>query len=234
VANGEAVDVRFSPAIEDYLKTIYLLELEHGQVSTCLLAEQLRFTPASVTGMLQKLAKLDLVRYMPYHGAVLTASGHRVALEVVRHHRLLELYLVETLGYRWDDAHAEADVLEHVISERLEARIAERLGHPTSDPYGYPIPLPDLTLPPGVAQPLEGFPLDHPATIVRVLDQDSAHLRYLEALGLMPGAWVTVRERAPFDGPLTLDVGNSVHALDRSMARTITVCSAASTDDTLR
>src|SRR5690242_12811454 len=121
-----------SPAIEDYLKTIYLLHQEHGQATTSQVAEHLGFAPPSVTGMLQKLAKLDLVSYRPYHGVTLTDRGQHIALKVLRHHRLLELFLVKKLGYSWEEVHAEAEVLEHVISERMEACIAAQLGHPTT------------------------------------------------------------------------------------------------------
>jgi DtxR family Mn-dependent transcriptional regulator len=214
---------RFSPAVEDYLKAIYQLQPERGQVTTCLLAEHLGFTPASVTGMLQKLAKLDLVTYTPYHGVALTERGQRVALEMLRHHRLLELYLVEALDFSWDEVHAEAEVLEHAISERLEARIAERLGHPVADPHGDPIPFPDLTLPADACQSLANLPVGQAGQVVRVTNQNREHLRYLESLGLRPGATVTVHARAPFDGPLTICVGENVHALDSRMARAILV-----------
>ncbi|HEY3229404.1 MAG TPA: metal-dependent transcriptional regulator, partial [Roseiflexaceae bacterium] len=123
-------------------------------MTTSLLAEDLGFAPPSVTGMLQKLAKLDLVIYTPYQGVILTDRGRRRALEVLRHHRLLELFLVQALGYSWEEVHADAEVLEHVISERLEARIAAHLGHPTADPHGDPIPYPDGTLPLSTSQPL--------------------------------------------------------------------------------
>src|SRR5947207_2346138 len=129
-----------SPAIENYLKAIYKLHQAHGQVTTSLLAEDLGFAPPSVTGMLQKLAKLDLVIYTPYQGVTLTDRGRHRALEVLRHHRLLELFLVQALGYSWEEVHADAEVLEHVISKRLESRIAAHLGHPTADPHGDPIP----------------------------------------------------------------------------------------------
>ena len=214
---------KFSPAIEDYVKAIYQLQQDHGQVSTSLLADHLGFTPPSVTGMLQKLAKLDLVSYVPYHGVALTERGAETALEVLRHHRLLELYLVEALGFSWDEVHAEADVLEHAISERLEARIAESLGYPTADPHGDPIPLPDLTLPDVVGQPLTEVGVGQPARVVRVIDQEAAHLRYLESLGLQPGACVQVRDRAPFDGPLLIQVGETDQVLDSRMARAILV-----------
>jgi len=217
------VEPKHSAAIEDYLKAIYLLQQEHHQVSTSLLAARLGFALASVTGMLQKLARLGLVEYTPYHGVALTDEGRRGALAVLRHHRLLELFLVESLGYSWEEVHEEAEILEHVLSERLEARIAAQLGHPTVDPHGDPIPLPDGTLPASASQSLADAPVGTQAHIVRVTDQAPEHLRYLAALGLVPGAAVTIRARAPFDGPLTVGVGEAVHPLDSRIARALLV-----------
>lgn len=210
-----------SPAIEDYLKAIYVLQQEHGHVTTSLVAECFGFAPPSVTGMLQRLAKLDLVSYAPYHGVALTDRGQRVALEVLRHHRLLELFLVRELGYSWEEVHAEAEVLEHVISETLEARIAARLGHPTADPHGDPIPSADGTLPVSPCQPLTHLSLGTTGRITRVTDQHPDRLRYMADLGLVPGAIITLQARAPFDGPLTLSVGNAIHHLDIQMAQAI-------------
>ncbi len=216
-------ETKLSPAIEDYVKAVYLLHREHAQVTTSLLAKQLAVAPASVTGMIHKLATLNLVTHIPYRGVVLTDLGQRAALEVLRRHLLLELFLVETLEYSWDEAQAEAEVLEHVISETLEARIAQRLGHPIADPHGGPIPFPDSTLPPDAYELLVQLPVGSQGHIVRVIDQESAHLRYLQKLGLVPGATVMVYARAPFDGPLTIGVGDAVHAVDSRMARSILV-----------
>ncbi len=217
------VEPKHSAAIEDYLKAIYLLEQEHQQVSTSVLAARLGFALASVTGMIQKLARLGLVDYEPYRGVVLTDEGRRAALAVLRHHRLLELFLVESLGYSWEEVHEEAEVLEHVLSERLEARIAAQLGHPTVDPHGDPIPLPDGTLPASASQSLADIPVGMQTQIVRVTDQTPEHLRYLAALGLVPGASVTIRARAPFDGPVTVGVGEASHPLDSRIARALLV-----------
>jgi DtxR family Mn-dependent transcriptional regulator len=214
---------KLSPAIQDYVKAIYILHQKYGQVTTTHLAEHLGFAPPSVTTMLQKLAKLNLVIYTPYHGAALTAVGQRLALEVLRHHRLVELFLVEALGYSWEEVHAEAEVLEHVLSERLEARIAARLGNPTVDPHGDPIPLLDGTIPEHPCQPLTQLPLASSGRIIRVTDQNPAHLRYLAELGLVLGTVVTVRARAPFNGPLSVEVGDAVHPLDNRLAQTIFV-----------
>ena len=214
---------RRSAALEDYAKAIYLLQQDHERVTTSLLAEHLGLTPASITGMLQKMARLNLVTYTPYHGVVLTESGTRIALETLRHHRLLEAFLVEALDFTWDEVHAEAEVLEHAISETLEARIAARLGHPTVDPHGDPIPLPDLTLPPHDCDTLAELPTGDAATVVRVLDQHADRLRYLQDLGLSPGQPVMVHARAPFDGPLRVGAGAATHVLDSRMARSILV-----------
>ncbi len=218
-----AGETKLSPAIEDYVKAIYLLHQEHAQVTTSLLAKQLGVAPASVSGMIHKLAKLNLVTHIPYRGVALTDLGQRTALGVLRRHRLLELFLVEALEYSWDEVHAEADVLEHVISETLEARIAERLGHPIADPHGDPIPFPDLTLPPRAYESLVKLPLGAQGHVVRVINRESAHLRYLQKLGLVPGATVTMHARAPFDGPLTIGVGDTVHVIDSRMACSILV-----------
>ena len=215
--------MKLSPAIEDYVKGIYLQHQKHARVTTSLLAKQLGVAPASVSGMIHKLAKLNLVTHIPYRGVVLTNLGQRMALAVLRRHRLLELFLVEALEYSWDEVHAEAEVLEHVISETLEARIAERLGHPIADPHGDPIPFPDLTLPPDAYESLAKLPLGAEGHVVRVIDQEPAHLRYLQKLGLVPGTTVTVHARAPFDGPLTIGVGDAVHAVDSRMACSILV-----------
>jgi DtxR family Mn-dependent transcriptional regulator len=217
---------RVSAAVEDYLKAIYTLKQSKGQVTTSLLAEQLGFRPASVTGMLKSLADMHLVSYAPYHGVELTEAGEKIALEVVRHHRLIELYLVEALGYSWDEVHDEAEELEHVISEKLEARIAARLGHPTLDPHGDPIPTPEGTLP--VADEgcrLADLAIGSSGIIARVHDQNPERLRYLADLGLVPGTTVKVVAIAPFDGPLSVAVADTVHPLDRRLARAIVLAS---------
>ena len=220
-----------SPAIEDYVKAIYLLHQDHTRVATSLVAKQVGVSPAAVSGMIHKLANLNLVSHIPYHGVVLTDLGQRTALKVLRRYRLLKCFLVEALEYSWDEVHAEADVLEHVISETLEARIAERLGHPIADPHGDPIPFPDLTLPPHAYASLVKLPLGAQGRIVRVIDQESAHLRYLQKLGLVPGATVTVQAWVPFDGPLTIGVGGVVHAIDSRMARALLVRAVEDEDD---
>lgn len=188
-----------------------------------MLGEQRGSKPGSVTGMIKKLAEMNLVQHTPYQGVQLTAAGERVALEVIRHHRLIELYLVEALGYSWDEVHEEAERLEHVISEKLEARIAAHLGHPDVDPHGDPIPTLEGTLPVSDDLRLADLAVAERGRVVRVRDQGAERLRYLADIGLIPGACVEVTESAPFDGPVSLRVGENVHALDRRMARSIVV-----------
>ncbi|MFV9506385.1 MAG: metal-dependent transcriptional regulator [Oscillochloridaceae bacterium umkhey_bin13] len=213
---------RITPAIEDYLKAIYTLQ-QQGTVTTSLLGEQRGSKPGSVTGMVKKLAEMNLVQHTPYQGVQLTAAGERIALEVIRHHRLLELYLVEALGYSWDEVHEEAERLEHHISEKLEARIAAHLGHPTFDPHGDPIPSLDGRLPSSPDLRLADLAVAERATVVRMRDQSAERLRYLADLGLVPGAAVEVIASAPFDGPLSVQIGAHVYPLDRRMARSIEV-----------
>lgn len=218
--------LRLSNAIEDYLKAIYELQQRDDRVSTNALADQLGFAPASVTGMLKKLSTYEppLVDYTRHRGVRLTSAGERIALEIVRHHRLIELYLVEALGYTWDEVHDEADRLEHVISEEFEDRIAAFLGYPETDPHGSPIPSKE-----GVAVKLPGQSLNtlhsgDSGRVVRVNDDDPALLRYVAELGMTPGAIVHVLERGPFDGPLQVRVGDGdPHALGPTVTANIFV-----------
>jgi DtxR family Mn-dependent transcriptional regulator len=180
--------------------------------------------PASVSGMLRVLADMHLVSHMPYYGVTLTATGQQIALEVLRHHRLIELYLVEALGFKWDEVHDEADRLEHVISEKFEARIADLLGHPTTDPHGAPIPAIDGTIPPHTSTCLADIVPGTSTRITRVRgDKDTDRLQYLASLGLIPGTDITVCSIAPFDGPMTLQIGAHTVPLDRRLARLIYV-----------
>lgn len=195
-------------SIQDYLKHIYELN-EHGNTaSTNDLAVRLNIAPASVTGMLQRLAssKPPLVVYKKHQGVTLTKAGEKAALEVIRHHRLLEAFLVSTLGYSWDEVHHEADKLEHVISEDFEARMAEALGHPTRDPHGELIPTVDLTMPSDASQPLASLRTDETATVKRVSDDDPALLRHLHEIGVIPEVKLTVKSFSELDGNLTIKV----------------------------
>ncbi|SRR5258706_1698109 len=195
-------------SIQDYLKHIYELNANGVAASTNDLALRLNIAPASVTGMLQRLAssKPPFVVYKKHQGVTLTKAGEKAALEVIRHHRLLELYLVKALGYSWDEVHHEADKLEHVISEDFESRIAEALGNPTRDPHGELIPTADLTMPTDESRPLASLRTDETATVKRVADDDPALLRHLQEIGIIPEVKVTVKNFSEFDGNLTLQV----------------------------
>jgi DtxR family Mn-dependent transcriptional regulator len=212
-----------SPVMEDYLKAIY--ELSHdapgAPVPAAALVERMGAPPPTVTDTVKRLASLGLVIHAPYKGVTLTPAGEKAALEVIRHHRLLEQYLAEALGLPWDQVHAEADRLEHVLSEALEARIAAALGHPTMDPHGDPIPAADLTVAEGSRARLSDLPAGASATVVRVADQAPAKLRYLATLGLVPGAVIEMVDKAPFAGPLVLLVGGAHQTIAHDLAETI-------------
>jgi DtxR family transcriptional regulator, Mn-dependent transcriptional regulator len=210
-------------AVQDYVKAIYTLDSGEGAVTTTALAERLDVRPASVSGMLPKLMELGLVEHEPYHGVRLTQRGTRVALEVVRHHRLLELFLVESLGMTWDEVHAEAEVLEHVLSEELEELIAAKLGDPAFDPHGDPIPSRELKVPKDRSRSLHSLEPGERATFVRVSDSDPEMLRFLSDRGIAPGAQIEVVERQPFDGPLYVRAGDDVHVLGAVLARAMRV-----------
>jgi DtxR family transcriptional regulator, Mn-dependent transcriptional regulator len=213
-----------SQAIEDYTKAIYALEHRDAEpVSTNALAERLGVTPASASGMVKRLGELGLVEHEPYRGVSLTEDGRRIALEVIRHHRLLELYLVETLGVPWDRVHQEAEVLEHVLSEELEELIAAKLGDPTHDPHGDPIPTRELTIEEGTTQTLQSLEPGARATFVRVSDSDPAMLRFLAERGIAPGDRFEVIEKQPFDGPLFVRFGDRIQVLGGSLARAMRV-----------
>jgi DtxR family Mn-dependent transcriptional regulator len=192
-------------------------------VTTNAVADRLRVSPASVTAMVKKLAKLGFLEHEPYREVALTEAGTLVALEVIRHHRLLELYLMEALGLGWDQVHDEAERLEHHISEELEARIDAALGHPTRDPHGDPIPTPQLELAGVDDRPLADLEVGSAATVARVPDGDPELLRYLAELGVVPAEPVLMVARAPFDGPLTLEVGERTHVLSAELARRILI-----------
>jgi DtxR family Mn-dependent transcriptional regulator len=209
----------FSAAVEDYAKAIYALQLRgDGAVSTTALAERLGVTAASASGMVRKLDEHGLVTHVPYRGVELTEEGTRLALEVLRHHRLLELYLAESLGVPWDRVHAEAEVLEHVLSEELEALIAAKLGDPTHDPHGDPIPSADLEMPEEETSCLAELEPGASGTFVRVSDSDPEMLRYLAERDIAPGAEVRVEDRQPFGGPLFVAINNQTHVLGGRLA----------------
>jgi DtxR family transcriptional regulator, Mn-dependent transcriptional regulator len=205
-------------AVEDYAKAIFALEERAGTVTTTALAERLGLTAGSVSGMLKKLAAEGLVAHEPYRGVRLTADGRRVALEVIRHHRLIESFLAEVLDMPWDRVHAEAEVLEHVLSEELEELIATKLGHPTADPHGDPIPSADLEMEERHGVPLRDLDPGAAGVFVRVSDADPDMLRWLAERAVRPGDEVEVLDRQPFDGPLTVRVGGAVHVLGGGVA----------------
>ena len=226
IAGGEDVVRQVSqvtPAMQDYLKAAYRLGDEAGPVTTQRLAEALGVSSPSVTNMVKRLHELGLVRHERYQGVELTETGEQVALEVVRHHRLLELYLVEALGYAWDEAHAEADRLEHHISEEMEARIDVALGHPTRDPHGDPIPSRDGAVAELGDRRLLDLELGEGAVIVRVSDRDPEQLRYLGGLGLYPGVAVVILDKLPFGGPLRIGVGEAEHLIGPPLAAAVHV-----------
>jgi DtxR family Mn-dependent transcriptional regulator len=215
---------RHSGAIEDYAKAIYALSRRaDGAVSTNDLADRLGVTPASASAMVKKLAERDLAIHEPYRGVELTAEGKRVALEVMRHHRLLELYLAEHLGVPWDRVHEEAEALEHVLSEDLEERIAAKLGHRTHDPHGDPIPTSDLVIDEGTTEPLEALEVGARGRFARVSDSDPEMLRWLRSRGIELGAVLEVLERQPFGGPLTVRIGGAEHVLGGRLAAAMRV-----------
>jgi len=208
-----------SAAVENYAKAIYALQQRSETVTTNAIAERLGVTAASASGMIKKLDSLGLVSHVPYKGVELTEDGERLALEVIRHHRLLELYLAESLDVPWDRVHAEAEVLEHVLSEELEELIAAKLGHPTVDPHGDPIPTADLVIEERPTSSLADLNPGARATFVRISDSDPEMLRYLADRGIAPGDEFEVIDKQPFEGPTFARFGDDVHVLGGALAR---------------
>jgi DtxR family transcriptional regulator, Mn-dependent transcriptional regulator len=205
-------------AVQDYLKAIYALESSGRRVTTSALAAQMRVSAPSATAMTKRLAELGLVERAPYRGVALTELGRRGALEVLRHHRLLERYLADRLGLTIDEVHAEADRLEHALSEELEARIDAELGYPTHDPHGDPIPDRELRVRHGRGRTLADLAVGERAEVSRVPDGDPELLRYLTELGLVPGSAVELARIAPFGGPVTLRTTAGDTAISRELA----------------
>jgi len=210
-------------AIQDYLREIYKIQASGDRATTTAIAKRMGVAPSSATSMLKKLAALGLAEHAPYRGVELSEAGAKIALEVIRHHRLLEQYLAQTLGLGIDAVHDEADRLEHVISEELEARIDEQLGYPTHDPHGDPIPDAGLNVDRTSLRSLEALSPGEEATVRRIPDGDPGLLRYLAELTLVPGRKVTMRRSEPFGGPVTVDVGGSEHPISRELAGQIGV-----------
>jgi DtxR family Mn-dependent transcriptional regulator len=242
----ELHDVR-SKAIDDFLKAVYVLQQQVDHVPTTLLAQTLKISAPSVTDMVKRLAGIEdehekdkdkkhkrddergtpLLEYEPYHGVRLSPHGEKIALEVIRHHRLIELYLVQALGYSWDEVHEEADRLEHHISEKLEARIDAALGNPQIDPHGDPIPALDGTIPARDQMLLADLPINRRSTVSQIIDQTPEVLRYLSDLGLVLGAEARVTQRSPLNDTVSISVGGSTHTISTQVARKVRVTHGA-------
>mgnify|MGYP006272053177 FL=1 len=214
-----------SQSVEDYLKAIYKLEaaLEGKGVPTSKLAKEMGVSNASVTNMVKRLSELGMVTYESYYGSKLTDAGRKIALEMNRHHRLLELYLTEMLGYSWDEVHEEAEKLEHHISEQFEDTISELLNHPEFDPHGDPIPTKEGLMPKLGLKPLTAVEVNRTYEVKRVKNQRPDFLRYLDNYNLTPGAKLVLKNREPFDGPLTVTVGEKEITLGFKIAKDILV-----------
>lgn len=200
-------------SIQDYLKAIYKVEETGQEVTTNSLSERLSVTQPSVTGMLKKLSELNLIDYTPYQRVKLTEAGRKIALEVIRHHRLLELYLAKAMGYSWDRVHEEAEKLEHVISEEFEEKIAEILGQPTSDPHGAPIPARDGSIEQRNLKALSEAAAGQTVLVKQVSDRDPEKLRYLAGIGIYPNVALSVIEKVPFGGSMAVKIGEMTHYL---------------------
>lgn len=212
-----------SPSVEDYIKTIYAVQAEMKNVTTQEVALRLHISPAAVSKMLKRLTELCLITHAPYHGMRLTETGEKMALEIIRHHRLLEVYLMQALGYSWDEVHQEAERLEHHISEEFEERIDALLGYPTNCPHGDPIPTREGVLTPPSDHPLaEQSPATH-LRIRRVRDEDAEMLRHLKKLGLLPGTAIEFLDQEPFGGAYLVRVGDEIVRVAPQVARQIFV-----------
>src|SRR5687768_9506322 len=212
-----------SMAVEDYLKTIYSLSKRDQAASTSAIADRLGIAAGSVTGMLKRLAEQQLVEHVPYYGARLTDRGEREAVRLIRRHRILEMFLVQVLGYTWDRVHEEADRLEHAVSDELIDRMAQVLGSPTVDPHGAPIPASGKAFVDRQYPTLDKLDVGSSAVLRRVRDEDPAALRYLAELNMTPGAEVTLTERGPFNGPLYVRVGGKDHIVSPELAQSVQV-----------
>jgi DtxR family transcriptional regulator, Mn-dependent transcriptional regulator len=215
---------RTNEGAENYAKALYELQArEREGVGTTAVAQRLGVTPASASGMLRRLADEGVVEYAPYRGARLTPEGERIALEVIRHHRLIELFLAEVLGMPWDRVHEEAEVLEHHISEELEELIAAKLGEPALDPHGDPIPDRDLAISSDDSVALTELEPGDAAVFTRVSDSDASMLRYLAERSIQPGASLAMKSREPFGGPLIVEIGGATHPLGAELAESMRV-----------
>lgn len=213
--NASSASQPLSGPVEDYLKAIYDLERGAQPATTNEIAERLAISPASVSGMVRRLADQGLITHEPYRGVRLTEDGRRAALRTLRRHRILECYLTEVLGYPWDRVHDEAEQLEHAASEELIERMASALGDPSHDPHGAPIPSREGEVDETMLRTLADAAVGEQMRVRQVMDKDAERLRYLAELGIRPGALVRILERAPFDGPITLGVGRTGSGVTR-------------------
>lgn len=219
---AQPVSETLTRSVEDYLKAIWLISAGGHAASTSEIASQLALSAPSVSGMVKRLREQGLLEHEPYKGVLLTAEGRRIALRMVRRHRILETYLVECLGFTWDTVHDEAERLEHAVSDTLVARMAAALGHPTVDPHGDPIPDEDLVLVQEQYVPLGDVGVGETVTVRRVVgDEATERLRYLAELGLVPGAVVTVTDVQPFGGPIALRVAETARAIGRELGAVV-------------
>ncbi|HEY0671990.1 MAG TPA: metal-dependent transcriptional regulator [Longimicrobiales bacterium] len=212
-----------SSNVEDYLKTIYNLSADTDAASTSAIAEALGVAAGSVTGMIKRLAEHGLVEHVPYYGARLTDSGEQQAVVLIRRHRVLEMFLVQILGYTWDRVHEEAERLEHAVSDELVDRMAQVLGSPSADPHGAPIPASGETFVDRRYPTLDKLDVGCRAAVRRVRDEDPAALRYLAELNMTPGTELTLTERGPFNGPLYVKVGDKQHIVSPELAQSVQV-----------
>lgn len=215
-------------SVEDYLKAIYRLSPQGRAASTSEIAHRLELSPASVSGMVKRLSEQGLLEHVPYKGVQLTAGGRRAALRMLRRHRLIEAYLVAFLGYTWDTVHDEAERLEHAVSDTMVERMAAVLGNPAVDPHGDPIPTPEGDIHEPVSIPLSEVPAGTSVEIRQVEESQPERLRYIASLGLRPGVRVTVLDRQPFHGPITIEAAGQTHVLGNELGQ---VVRCASDDD---
>jgi DtxR family transcriptional regulator, Mn-dependent transcriptional regulator len=216
-----SADSALTRSVEDYLKAVYRLSAGDRPASTTGIAHLLELSAASVSGMIKRLSEQGLIEHVPYHGVQLTPEGRRAALRMVRRHRLIEAYLVGFLGYSWDTVHEEAERMEHAVSDNLVERMAAALGHPSVDPHGDPIPDADGSMREFNCTPLSDIPVGQTVAVRRVAESVPERLRYLGSLGLRPSVVVTVTDRQPFDGPLTVLVGEEQHTIGPEFARVL-------------
>ncbi len=208
-------------SVEDYLKAIYRLSPQGRAASTSEIAQRLDLSPASVSGMVKRLSEQGLLEHVPYKGVQLTSEGRRAALRMLRRHRLIEAFLVAHLGYTWDTVHDEAERLEHAVSDTLVDRMAAVLGHPAVDPHGDPIPTSEGDILELASTPLSEVPAGAAVEVRQVEESQPDRLRYIASIGLRPGVHVTVVDRQPFEGPITIAVDGRTHVVGHQLARVV-------------